>query len=51
MEWLLSAAKRSDMGMKETVKDYEDQSVKERKERGKEKVPLGKFIQQTEDVD
>ena len=49
-ERLLSAAKRSDMEVKETVKEYKDRRTKERKESWKEKVLHGQFIRQTEEI-
>ena len=49
-EQLLSAAKRSDMEVKETVKQYKDRRAKERKENWKEKVLHGQFIRQTEEL-
>ena len=49
-ERLLSAAKRSHMEVKETVKQYKDRRAKERKENWKEKVLHGQFIRQTEEI-
>ena len=49
-ELLLSAAKRSDMEVKETVKQYKNRRAKERKENWKEKVLHGQFIRQTEEI-
>ena len=46
----MSAVERSDMEMKETVKQYKDRRAKERKERWKEKVLHGQFIRQTEEI-
>ena len=49
-ERLLSAAKRSEIEVKEKVKQYKDRRAKERKENWKEKVLHGQFIRQTEEI-
>ena len=49
-ERLLIAAKRSDMKVKETVKERKDRRTKECKERWKEKVLYGQFIQQIQEI-
>ena len=49
-ERLLSAARISNMEVKETMKEYKGQRTKERKESWKEKVMHSQFIRKTEEI-